>query len=404
MSIKYFYFIFSIFSVVLSPTVQAHSNLKKDNYFLANLSITARDSSYQNDANQNSVLWQVPGALLGGEAVPAEQGITLDDANLQFGYAFSQNGFISSSIVAHNHDGETSLEVDNLFLSYPFGQHLNLDIGQYSTYSTETAVWHASRATYSEASLTSDLLFGRHVSDVGIRLIYNKNNFDMGIEIGNGDAWPGSSGEGSVNLYTKYQFEVKQVTTKASLWVQHAKADNRVDTRLTDTHNHGTNNITGNNNEENPIAFSGDTDLGGILLEALLPLGNIEFSSELEWVISKSGGELNDVLENSAYENEYDVLRFLISAQMSRHAVSLQYESATLKNIFLDSVSPNFLARSYLDNNGFEPSKISASWRWNATENLLLRLEWYNDKTIDKDGEDHFGLGVRWNRNFAVFN
>ncbi len=392
---------------MFSLNVYAHSNLKKDNYLLANISITARDSSYQTGTNQSPLLWQVPGALLGGEAVPAEQGITLDDANLQLGYAFSQNGFISSSLVAHNHDAETSIEIDNLFLSYTFGeqQNWNLDLGKYSTYSTETAVWHASRATYSEASLTSDLIFGRHVSDVGIRLIYNKNNFDVGIEIGNGDAWPGSPSEGSINLYTKYQLEVKKVTSSASFWVQHAKADKRVDTRLSDAHNHG--NATDLNTtlgDENPIAFSGDTNLGGILLDASLSLGGVEFLSELEWIISKSDGELNDDLENSAYENEYDALRFLIGAEINRHVVSLQYESATLKNIFLDSVSPNFLARSYLDNNGFEPSKISASWRWNATENLLLRLEWYNDKTIDEDGEDHFGLGVRWNRNFAVLN
>jgi hypothetical protein len=67
------------------------------------LSYSYRNKNY----NEKDSEWQVPGTLMGGEALPVEEDAALDDATADYQYAFSPNAGIQITAEAHGGHGET---------------------------------------------------------------------------------------------------------------------------------------------------------------------------------------------------------------------------------------------------------------------------------------------------------
>ena len=108
------------FSVCGSTIVYAHDDDRSNpNWLAASASITYREYRVVED----NEAYLIPGIMLGGEAIPPQEGIQYDDLTFQFTKAFGSSALsdvyrISGKLGIHQgHDNQ--LELDNLWFTLP---------------------------------------------------------------------------------------------------------------------------------------------------------------------------------------------------------------------------------------------------------------------------------------------
>lgn len=335
----------------------------------------------------------IPGALMGGESVHSAKGFNFDEALLGGTLTTAHRFYIDAKITAHTSD---ELQIENLAIVLPEIKNLGngtLALGKLNSETTETASWHATSNRFSEASLLSDIFFGRHATDIGIRASGNIGVFRVGAEIFNGDSWPASKGEGSTSLFIQYDVSFANLDLSADFWGTQSHAKNRTDTRYSAGHSHGGTVISSPSTE---YFFSGDIASLGAVLNIAYDIQTLGFYGQAEWISSKSEGDIRNTTQSSEYENQYDGYRLLLGATYGKHEVSAQYEEVVLENALLSPVSGVFAQNANLINNGFEPSKTLLGWRYQLNPELALRVEGVVDKSVSQDAVNKFNVGVIW--------
>jgi len=355
--------------------------------------------SYRSDSSMpKEQAYLIPGALLGGEALTYEKGGSLDDAQLAAGYKFSDDYQISAVINAHEHDDGHELQLENLWLTTRYQRapiQLWFDLGKLPSNITDSASWHASESRFTEASLLSDVFFGRHFNDTGIRTELRSNYGQFGIELWSGDNWPAEDDEGAVSVYMKTQPSWLGAGSEVGFWGMNTTANNRSDNRYNHDggHSHG-NDMTSTISE---YKFTGDTDLIGAYITLALPLNPITLLAEAEWIQAKSNGTLSNANQTTDYKNDYTGSRFLVGLSYQKHRLLAQYEEITLSNHFFGDVTSRFITDANLMNNGLEPNKITYAWHWYFQKNLRFKLEYVDaEYQPNQEMNDHLVASVIW--------
>ena len=344
----------------------------------------------------------IPGAMLGGESLAIEKGATLDDVKLQAVWADSQHFTVHSDLMAHQVSGETAFELESFWLnldsqSLPLG--LEIAFGKMNTKATQSATWHASQFVFSEAPLLSDVFWGRHFSDTGMRLSRSVKGVSVGVEAWNGDSWPASVGEGSADAYIHLAQAWGFVSLRSGAWVMGSKAENRMDTRYGAGHSHGGLTIS---NPVSDFAFTGDILTRGAFIDLTFPLKGLELNGNFELIAQSYDGEVQNTNQNSAFEANYQGIRFEMSATSERHTVSASYESLNFENHFYGSVTQLFVSGAGLLNNGFEPEKTSLAWNFQWKPELTFRTEWVADKSVSEEAVNRLNFGFRWSHEWCL--
>ncbi|MET1257171.1 hypothetical protein [Aliikangiella maris] len=391
-----------LYSSLFSTVALAHSNIEtqKANYLIASTALSYRSDEV---ALENQA-YLIPGALLGGEALPFNQGAGLDEGQLAMGYATADNYYVSAVVNAHEHNGSHEIELEKFWLTTRYLQtdvaDFWLDIGKLSTQTTKSASWHTSQDRFADPSLISDVFWGRHFNDSGIRSELKSDYAQLGIELWNGDAWPASKNEGAYSIYIKTQPTWLGKNGELGIWGIKSEASNRSDLRYNQGHNHGTN-IT---NIASEYTFTGNTEMIGSYIFASLTLADILFLSELEWIQSDSTGVLSINSQSAVYNNQYSGIRFLMGAQYKSHQFFIQHEELTLKNHFYGDITDNFIIGASLLNNGFEPNRTIYAWQWKITSDLNIKTEFINLQHEKNDQENKYVVvSLVWNHAFEVF-
>lgn len=344
--------------------------------------------------------WMIPGAFLGGEALPTEQGLVVDDVQVFGHWRLDRLYAVSAKLTSHTHSGESELELEDIWLSFSTESVLSgstVAIGKMSSEVSPTANYHASESPFSESSVLSDIFFGRHTQDTGLRFKHDGDRHALGIEIWNGESWPGSAGEGAANVFAKYSPQVLGFQLDLGAWAYEGQAQGRRDERYGAGHSHGGETIE---SESFNYAFDGDLTMLGLHAGLSRELRALTLRSELEWIQLKQDGELyNELNQRSGLSAEYDGLRALVAVDYLNHSLYLQHEVVRLKNTFLDSVGLLFVEESGLNNDGLEPSKTMVSWHWRCYKDITLRADWIADSTLDNT-VDRFAVGLLWQHRF----
>ncbi|MEP1446706.1 MAG: hypothetical protein ABJK37_11405 [Paraglaciecola sp.] len=384
-------YFFPILCSVFSLSVIAHenqtNNIQPDSLDVKTTMTFRSDESFPIDQ-----VWQIPGLLMGGEALPVEKGASLDDVQLLGHLNLGNNYFVNSKIGAHSHDGSAELELENLWFganTQLLGQTIIFEAGKMATQVTPTANFHASSGAFSESPLLADIFLGGHFVDIGARASSHLYGVNVGLEVWNGDNWPATSGEGAAALYIHYPYQDGGFKAQLGSWLMSSHAETRKDQRYDGGHSHGNEQLSASD-----LEFSGDTLTMGIFASFQWQLNPIVFNSEFEWIRADIDAQLVDTTQSADLLATHDGYKIQFGMSLDKHSVQVKYERLVIDNRFTNT-SQLFIQSSGLYNVGFEPQKLAVSWTWDFYQNFKFRSEWYQDDTQEQ-GSSRWSLGLVW--------
>ncbi|WP_018015355.1 hypothetical protein [Teredinibacter turnerae] len=370
-------------------TANAHESLSQ----LPATQMYLRGAMTYRDIAGDASARMIPGALLGGEATAPEKSLQLDDIQLVGHYLADDSYAISAKISGHEHNGDSNLTLENIWLTWGLNKSL-IEIGRITTDITPTAYYHAGESAFNEASLLSDVFFGRHFNDVGVRVKSSLHSINAGIEGWRGGAWPSANNEGAASAFASWQpvFYNSQLTLKT--WAMNATSVDRRDDRYTNAHTHGSTAIV---SSAANIGFTGETQLFGAFASIEHNMIQTRVFAEFEWIVSKLNGTLaDDNNQSSQIDAEYSGSRALLGVASQHHQWTVQFDNLILKNHFLTAINQQFLQQTGLMNNGTNPQKLMFAWQWNFHRDLSLRAQWQSEK-LSEDTVEYGSLGIVWN-------
>ncbi|GAA4094039.1 hypothetical protein [Zhongshania borealis] len=322
--------------------------------------------------------WQIPGTLMGGEALPVDDDAALDDATADYRYALSRNNGFQLSAEAHGGHGETEFKFSHYWYMHQWrtdNSTLRLEAGKMFAAFTPHANWHASQDAYSEASLTGDILWGRSLVDKGIRASEQRGAWSYGVELWQGDSWLANNGHAG-DLFARYDGQYHNLKYQLGAWLLSAEANERRDTRYFGGHSHGNVVVTSND-----ASFTGDILAGGIDGELEI---SIAHHNTLRLGLSLTQLEYDGLVQESQREasinSQYQSTQLEATWQNGRHQLSSRYENLTLDNTMTGAAAILVGRNTSLDNpDGIDPKRTTLSYRFQYSSNLTLRTEWIDE-------------------------
>jgi hypothetical protein len=378
-----------------SHTVNFNDEALIETELAVSLSYSYRNKTYV----EPTADWQIPGTLMGGEALPVDEDAALDDATADYRYALSRNNGFQLSAEAHGGHGETEFKFSHYWYMHQWrtdNSILRLEVGKMFAAFTAHASWHASQDAYSEASLTGDILWGRSLVDKGIRASMQRGPWSYGVELWRGDSWLANKGHAG-DLFARYDGQNHNFKYQLSAWLLSAEAEERRDTRYFGGHSHGNVVVTSND-----ASFSGDILAGGIDGQLEISLAH---HNALRLVLSltqlENDGLVQESQRQASLNSQYQSTQLEATWQRGRHQLSSRYESMTLDNTMSGAAAILVGRNTSLDNpNGVDPKRATLSYRFQYNANLTLRTEWIDESFGNIDQQ-------RWVAGFVlqeVFN
>ncbi|HEX4975817.1 MAG TPA: hypothetical protein VFV48_08030 [Pseudomonadales bacterium] len=339
--------------------------------------------------------WQIPGLLMGGEAYPVEQAVTLDEARFNISHRNESGAFGLLQIASH--DNNVDAELHHALLGYEFSDlpfDLSLEAGRMAAQFTPANASHAADRLFSESDLALDAFFGRQWNDAGLRMMATQWQLTLGLETWRGAAFPATRGDNNsaYDLFLHHRARFESFDWYSGLWFLSADATKREDQRYSvSAHNHGTSQAI----VAPSFWFSGQTQAEGAFVNLNWALTKAQLLHlGAEWMRVEPEGVLADATRNSAMSSRYDSARLQLSLESGRHEVGLRWEQLTLDNTLAGPAAETLSALAGLNNDGFEPTRSTFIYRWQIDQTLALRTEWSLDKVNSK--EQRLALGAIW--------
>lgn len=381
-----------IYAVLLAPgVVLGHGEMAGDQPDVlvgAALGLVAHD----NGAGDENGYWRVPGVLMGGEALPAEQGAAVDEAMLWGHYRINDRSFAHAGLAYHG-DG---VELENLFLSYHgvAGQPVHMRLGLTGASFSPSSMHHRAAGTFMESSLLADTFWGRDFHDVGLHADWKPDaNWEFGVEIWDGQAFPGSKGKGTQDVYAKWQGSVSDWKLSAGAWAMRAAAGQRGDSRYNgDGHSPGGVVAAA---EPVDVRFSGDSELYGAWFGiAAPPIRNVVFGLNYEALRARAGGQLSD--ETRVADYSADHLGYVISpyARLGKFSLAYRAEKLSLDN-HISGAAAQILAEEANLITAAQPERQTVQLEWEAARNIWLQLAYTRDETL-AESDNRVSAGLLW--------
>lgn len=282
------HFLFMYFLAPLyAQYAQAHYIPSQDEPITVNASLAATWRS-DNIVNENEY-WQIPGTNMGGDAWPAEKGVTIDEMKLGLGIRIDENiyGIIEAGTHASGSEDHNALSLEHAYLGYVCCDNNGpwiLEIGRMSAAFTPSLNEHASDRFASESPLVTDVLFGRNFHDNGARAIWHTYSFTAGAEVWKGDAFPATaSGDQSWDIFARYQWSNNNFKLTSGAWLYRSSSETRSDHRYGGGHQHTPVAALGDTAEVFPdTRFTGDTDVYGIHADLVYTSDNKSWKTGLK--------------------------------------------------------------------------------------------------------------------------
>lgn len=380
----------TIGSLLGSSAATAHNEFHYDDGSYISAAIHA---SYQSKGVADEQLWQVPGALMGGDAHGSEKGFSLDDAHLRLVHA-DDNLFVLIELGSHGHGGgSTEVEIEQALLAYVYddeGDWLGhegsskLEVGQLKARFSPRLAEHPHERAFTSIALPYEIMLGGHYSEAGLRLqsqrqLSRNHTVTLGASVLQGDAFPGSADEGSpsVALFSHYDYHAKGFTLEAALWHFRSSALNRRDERASAGHSH-----SGNPVNSSDISFSGDSEISGLELALHQTISeHARYSLETGYLYKEEQGTLRDTTRIASLESEHQGAWFQLGLGYDQHQWALRYARLKLDNSLRGPAAQVLGLSAGLDNSQREPTRTSLSYLFQPRPKLTMGLELGEDKT-----------------------
>ncbi len=382
---------------VFSQFTLAHTNQAADQEPIQGTSVSAAASVTWRDNGvvESGSAWQIPGALMGGEALPVTENTTVDDVWIKLHHYSASGVYGLIEISSHEGTDSASLHHAMVGLRKPWQDViLRWEAGRSSALFSPSNTEHASERLFSETPLVYDVFFGRQYNDEGMRLRTSYGGFELGIESWRGAAFPATSGEngGAKDIYLQYTYNKNAWQWTMGSWWFQADAQQRTDQRYNSEHNHGsTVSITVPSTE-----FSGTTETYGFFWRNQWQLSERSaVNFDAEWLWSQVSGDLRDATRQAQLDSDWQGGWVQVAFNYEGHALALRQEKLILDNQLRGAAANQLALDSGLINDGHEPSRTTLLYGFKITPNLRLRLEWTQDESSIEDIQ-RAAIGLVW--------
>ncbi|MCG8312981.1 MAG: hypothetical protein MI976_07165 [Pseudomonadales bacterium] len=368
----------------------------------ATLVINYRDESMVASSDGQLLPWYVSGAMMGGEALPYEEGIIVDEASLSI-FHMSENGVYGNLKLMSHHQESAELEhayVGLHLLPEATKAPLRIEAGRMAGLFSPENPLHGSDRLMTESPLALDVFLGRQFNDDGVRLLWGSlargSGFLLGAEIWRGDAFPASAAQGgeAYDIFARYHYRVTDWDFTLGGWAMDANAEGRTDNRYDSSHNHGV-----DASDIPAYTFDGDSELTGINVAVRWRASeNLSLALRSEWYWLTLTGIIADETRSADIESDADGGWLQLELGYSMHTLGLRYETLVFENHFIGAGGEPLANDLSLNNQGFEPKRTTLGYRYQLRPQIQLRAEWVRDDTQEDDSElgDRFVLGVVW--------
>lgn len=382
--------LFAILSALASAPAEAHSyseiNLPEEG-FTADLGISA---AYRSESLVRSdEAWVIPGALMGGEALPSKSGISLDEVFLVPSFRRDQTyGFLKVG----RHLGSEDLELDHVVVGHAFTPSLALELGQMAAIFTPFNGQHALDTSFSSRRLVYDAIWGGQYNDQGVRLKAHVLGFDAGIELWKGGSFPAQQSDtdrSAYDVYLRYSLDSASSRIQLGAYRYQAEAVRREDARYTAGHSHGTA-IT-----IDPSYFDGNVAVHGLTILSRFSFDTFAFGFQGELSQMNQEGRLWDLTHEADFENETLGLWGEVFVSHASDTLSVRSERLKIKNDIYGSAAVILGQKLRLIDATEDPYRHTMSYEYRFSETIRSRIEWSKDFTTG-DTKDIVTLGAVW--------
>lgn len=337
--------------------------------------------------------WQVPGVLMGGEALGSEQGFTLDAASVHLDWRAGERTHVRLDIGSH-HAGE--IELEEALVGYRLADSLGLQIEagrMKARFSTEN-LSHAYARPFSDNNLVYDAFYGGHVVDEGARLMVTPwAGITLGVEGWRGSQFPATAGDdgGARDVFLQWRWQDGAWQVELGTWAQWAEARDRSDSRYIGGHSHGGDSDTA----ADALRFDGDQDSQGAGARLAWQSGDWSAGLAAEFVQVDVSGTLRDTTRQAALSGDYRGWWLQPELRWQRQALTLRYTKLVLDNHLTGVAGPDLAAVAGLNHAGHDPDQWAVSYRYQLQDGLGLRLEWTRNRAT-ADPVNYLAAGLYW--------
>jgi hypothetical protein len=323
---------------------------------------------------------EIAGFAIGEEAERGEDGLTLDETELNFSANIDNQFRGSATIALHEHEGETEVEVEEAYvetMSLPYG--LQAKAGRFFSELGYLNSHHAHADDFADRPLPNRAFLDNNYGDDGIQLSAVLPT-DMYSEIGGGvfrgEDFPGGGADGSdIGAWTAYGRVGGDIGNNTSWRLG-------LSTLQTEGSERAAN--------EDMVVFDGDSGL--YIADARMvyaPTGNNaeqELIFQGEYFIRDENGTYND-MDAGTGNVAYDDSQSGWYAQSVYKFLPNWRTGVRFSQLYAGDV-PAGLAGSALDNEGHDPWTASAMVDWTNSEFSRTRLQ-YNYEELANGQEDN---------------
>jgi hypothetical protein len=342
------------------------------------LSIDAQASMfYRNNAVVRSdQIYRIPGALMGGEALPPPKGLSLDEAFLVPSFRRQDTyGFLKIG----RHMGGEELELDHGLVGQQIRPGLAIEAGKMAADLTPFNGQHVLETLFTSRRLVYDALWGGQLNDEGLRIKTSLDGFEAGFELWKGKSFPArqkDTNKSAVDLYARYRVGFKDALLTLGAFAYQSQAELRDDSRYAAGHSHGST-IT-----LDPSYFSGDVATQGAFALFSAPIGQ-GWSAGAQGEISrmKQDGRLKDATHDASFTSTLIGLWGEASLTYRNDSVGLRSERLKIQNDLYGSGALVLAEKLELKGADRDPYRYSLSYQHRFTELIVSRIEWSKDTT-----------------------
>lgn len=338
-------------------------------------------------------LWRIPGAMMGGHALPAEKGGKVDDAILWGSHRLGEQTKVSAKVGVHN-DGTTQVELENLTLDYTPATRkpITVSAGLLEPAFSPSGHHHSSLDTFADSTLLADAFWGRSIHDTGVRVAGKPTaNSEIGVEVWNGDFFPATSGEGAQDVYAKLRHEQAGWEAEGGVWAMQAEAAKRSDDRYFSTdHSHTPNGVT-----LTDVQFSGKTNMAGSWFNITAPEKHgIKAALRYEAAQSQSSGTLTDTTRRANYDSDH--LAYAVTPSVAWRDLQLSYrlEKLSLENQLTGNGAQVLADEANLITDA-NPKRQTVQLNWKISKTVAARTAYIKDNTLSTE-DNRVNIGLVW--------
>ncbi|RZA27093.1 MAG: hypothetical protein EOP10_01410 [Proteobacteria bacterium] len=348
--------------------------------------------SYRNEAvARRNEVYRIPGALMGGEALPSKKGLGVDEVFLVPTFRIGETyGFLKIG----RHLGSEDLELDHVLVGHRVLPNFAIEAGKMASAMTPFNGQHVLETNFTSRRLLYDALWGGQLNDEGIRLKAQFFGLETGVELWKGASFPARQSESdksAADVYARYHAAIGDSHLTVGAFAYEAKADLRDDDRYAAGHSHGTTLAL------DPSYFTGDVSTQGAHFVYTNQL-NPDWSMGVEGEISqmKQDGRLSDATHDAAFASKIVGLWAEAAVGYQGETLSFRSERLKIQNDIYGSAALVLSEKLGLADAEDDPYRYSVSYKHRFTPMILSRIEWSKDSTTD-DKKDVFTAGFVFN-------